>query len=151
MTKFISFFPTEIGFSSSFFLGDFIFEHEDIDAISYELAKIYEDGIKNLKELLNIRKEMLLKKQRIPAVFIWDIGDQIFRINNQINSTGFQIDDYYSHLERDLGISRKWLEKVIILRRYINDKNTLPQGLSWGYFEKGTKHKAIKLKEMNCG
>jgi len=38
-----------------------------------------------------------------------------------------------------LGVKKKWLEKAIIFRRYVDDKNAIPKNLNWGKCEKGTK------------
>jgi len=67
------------------------------------------------------------------------------KIINNLYKLNLQIDNLYYHLTRDLNINRKWLEKVIIFRRYISDQEFIPESALWGTFEKGTKKKSLAL------
>ena len=56
------------------------------------------------------------------------------------------MDSIYAHLTRDLDVKRKWLEKVIIFRRYIQEEAAIPKAAYWGMFEHGTRRKAEQLQ-----
>ena len=88
-----------------------------------------------LTEIKNIRAN----KKPLPARFIWRLGNTIFQLVDDLQKDGFQLDGVYEHLSRDLVVKRKWLEKVIILRRYISKEDLIPETLNWGKCEKGTR------------
>jgi len=68
-------------------------------------------------------------------------------LKDSLEILGLQLDSMYKHLTRDLGVKKKWLEKVIILRRYIENEEIIPQSLNWGRCEKGTRKVAKKISE----
>jgi hypothetical protein len=96
--------------------------------------------IKEIQALRNNRK-------LLPAFKIWQLGNAIFELQHNLNKLFLQLDGLYDHLVRDLGVKRKWLEKVIIFRRYLPDENAIPQSLNWGRCEKGTRLVAEKLRK----
>lgn len=53
----------------------------------------------------------------------------------------------YGHLERDLGVARKWLVKAVIFRRYLPDPDRIPPDLNWGRCSDGTRRKAELLQK----
>ena len=81
-----------------------------------------------------------------PARKIWELGDAIFKLNEELERVSLQIDGLYEHLVRDLTVKRKWLEKVIIFRRHLPDDNLIPESLNWGRCEKGTRKVAERLR-----
>ena len=93
------------------------------------------------------RLDMLRReKKRTPALLIWELGDAIFAMRSELSSAGLELDDVYAHLTRDLDARRKWLEKVIVFRRYVHQKKAIPAAAYWGRFEKGTRRKAEQLQ-----
>ena len=64
---------------------------------------------------------------------------QYLILNDNLSKIDLQIDNTYYHLVRDLGVNRKWLEKVVIFRRYIQQIELIPETAIWGSFEKGTR------------
>jgi hypothetical protein len=85
-------------------------------------------------------------RKLVPARKIWDLGDAIFELKSELEKLSLQIDRLYDHLVRDLGARRKWLEKVIIFRRYLPDEALIPESLNWGRCEKGTRKAAERLR-----
>jgi hypothetical protein len=62
-----------------------------------------------------------------------------------LGEAALEIEDLYAHLVRDVGAKRKWLEKAIILRRYVPREDMIPADLNWGRIEKGTRRAAEKI------
>jgi hypothetical protein len=143
--SFISFELSNNGFRAYFPLDDFVSNEQDYEKKFDKAEKIYE---KSIKKMRNIVKEINQCKQihrRLPAQEAWELGDAIFELQNNLSDLSLQIDGLYNHLVRDLGLKRKWLEKVIILRRYIKDKNAIIESMNWSNFEKGTKKVSEEL------
>jgi len=108
-------------------------------------AQRYTQHIKSMRGVMAQIDARRAKRIPVAASLIWDLGDLIFRLRDSLASLGLEIDDLYEHLSRDLSVKRKWLEKVIIFRRYIPSRSMIPQDLNWGKCEKGTRRKAEQI------
>jgi hypothetical protein len=86
-----------------------------------------------------------MRNKPVSARLIWELGDKIFSLRYDLMEIGLQLDGVYDHLFRDLNVKTKWLEKVVILRRYLTKKELIPESLNWGRLEKGTSKKAKSL------
>jgi len=109
--------------------------------------RVYASFLKDARLLLKQTDAFRAKKTPIPARMIWRLGNSIFVLTSKLQSLGLQLDELYEHLERDLGVKRKWLEKVITFRRYLPDAELIPSSLNWGKCEKGTRRVAKLLKK----
>jgi hypothetical protein len=69
----------------------------------------------------------------------------VFKLRDDLAELRVQLDDLYAHLTRDVGPKRKWLEKAVILRRYVNAEDIIPPSLNWGRCKDGTKRIAEQL------
>ena len=123
-------------------LNQFLTSKNDLEADLKLIVKVYENSVAMMKKNLGDIEKWRSTKKPLPARLVWKLGDLIFKLTADLEIKGFQIDGVYEHLVRDLNVKRKWLEKVIILRRYILKESIIPQTLNWGYFEKGTRKKA---------
>ncbi|MHA1882238.1 MAG: hypothetical protein ACTSUO_04255 [Candidatus Thorarchaeota archaeon] len=121
--------------------------NQDIESLLKDASKVYGSCISRISSMLDAINELRKKRIPISARQIWEIGDYIFKLVSELEKLTLQIDGIYDHLERDLGVKRKWLEKVIILRRYIQDKDRIPNSLNWGKCEKGTRRKAELIQK----
>lgn len=143
---FVSFLPEGNGFQSSIPLRDFSFL-DDPESVLLDASGVYSTAILQMRnQLLHVQKYRA-EKVPIPARLVWQLGEAIFVLVDTLRQLGLQIDGLYQHLSRDLGVSRKWLEKVVILRRYIPSEHLLPESLSWGQLEEGTRRKCLRLVE----
>ena len=126
-------------------MADFIDRSLNLETFLKKASNVYEDYIKNM--LIIVSEIQSLRKARclIPARKIWELGDLIFKLTGKMETLSLQIDGLYDHLVRDLHAKRKWLEKVIVLRRYLPRKTLIPKELNWGQCEKGTRKVAEKL------
>lgn len=102
----------------------------------------YRSSIKRMRSVLDRIEAIRKSGRRLPARLVWRLGNEVFLLVHNIRSRSMEIDDLYSHLVRDLGVKRKWLEKVLTFRRYIIEQKQIPDSLSWGSCEKGTARKA---------
>jgi len=147
--SFISFTPEGNEFSASLSLSvdSLINIVDDVEEKVKNSTIVYSQAISDLRNILKTREELLSKRKKIPARLMWKFGNIVFELNDQLSELGFVLDDTYLHLSRDLSVKRKWLEKVVILRRYTNNINLIPEDANWGYFEKGTRKKVLALQK----
>ena len=108
--------------------------------------KIYENALKKMASIISDVKNSRASRVPVSARKIWQIGNIIFKLRDELEKIGLEIDGIYDHLPRDLEVKRKWLEKVIILRRYLPDIKQIPESLNWGRCEKSTRRKAERLR-----
>jgi len=149
--SFVSFEPNNTGFRSLVSLQDTLLKNIDWPKISEQSSQIYFDAISLMKIELELMKMTKKSKKSITARQIWKLGNYIFKLVNDLERLCLQIDGLYGHLERDLEVKRKWLEKVIILRRYLPSINLIPENLRWGFFEHSTRNKAEQLAKNKFG
>jgi len=119
----------------------------DPETVLRKAAEVYERSITRMKSLVEEIQASRADRKVVPARKIWKLGDAIFDLTGQLEELSLQIDRLYDHLVRDLGAKRKWLEKVIIFRRYLPDKELIPSSLNWGRCEKGTRRVAERLRD----
>lgn len=133
--KFLAFLPIETAIKNE----------SDLESELSKLTDIYENSINKMHFILKEIQEARTNKKLVPAYLIWRLGNEIFFLTEKLENLSFQLNDLYNHLDRDLEVKRKWLEKVIIFRRYIPDEKIISRKLNWGVFEKGTRRKAEQL------
>jgi len=109
-------------------------------------TEIYEDSVSKMISIVSEIKKSRANRNTVAARKIWKLGNAIFKLRDELEEIGLEIDGIYDHLTRDLKVKRKWLEKVIIFRRYIPSINLIPESLNWGRCEKSTRRKAERLK-----
>jgi len=143
--SFISFEIVEGKFSAFLPIESAIEEKNDLRDRLLRATRIYENSVIRMRLIIREIKEIKLNKKFVPAYKIWELGEVIFCLVRKLENFSFQIDGLYAHLVRDLGVKRKWLEKIIIFRRYVSNKKAIPKKLNWGFFEKSTRRKAEQL------
>ena len=144
---FVSFEPQNGNFKG-FITMDVAFDsNRDPQMVLQEAINVYTQAIAKLQSILKELELIKSRRETIPARKIWQIGNVIFKLKDSLEILGLQLDSMYKHLTRDLGVKKKWLEKVIILRRYIENEEIIPQSLNWGRCEKGTRKVAKKISE----
>lgn len=143
---FVSFLPEGNRFQACIPLRDFS-SFDDPESVLLDASDAYSTSILEMRNQLLQVQQYRAEKVPVPARLVWQMGEAIFVLVDTLRQLGLQIDGLYQHLCRDLGVSRKWLEKVVILRRYIPSEHLLPESLSWGQLEKGTRWKCLRLVE----
>ena len=128
-------------------IKQFFSSDRDIEAVLKEAARLYERSVKQMQSLVAEINTTRNRHILLPARNIWKLGNIIFELVESLKRLSLQIDGIYDHLVRDLNVKRKWLEKVIIFRRYIPDEHMIPESLNWGRCEKGTRRIAENIQK----
>ena len=105
----------------------------------------YCNSVTKMKSLAAHIDDQRRSYRSISARSIWRLGNEIIEMVEHFRQLSVQIDGLYDHLARDIGMKRKRLEKVVILRRYLPTEALIPDSLNWGTLEKGTRRKALLL------
>jgi len=143
--NFVTFEPSNDHFAVLISLDGLLRTEADPEPFLQRLGDLYASSVSEMRGIVQVIKGLRASRSRIPARLVWALGDVVLRLVNDLAQLSLELDDLYHHLTRDLAVNRKWLEKVIILRRYIPDRTLIPESLSWGRCEKGTKAKAQKI------
>lgn len=144
---FVSFEPTNGEFQAFLSIDAAFSGDHDPQTLVREATEVYERVIDRMRLVVGEIKALRRTRTPIPARKVWQVGDLVFRLRDELATVGLQVDGVYDHLARDLAVKRKWLEKVIILRRYIEDIAIIPKELNWGRCEKGTARIARRLSD----
>lgn len=139
--------PIDSRFRASLFINGLFLLKKDPELVLQKAAEIYENTILKMYPLVVEIQSYRVNRKPIPARTIWRLGDSIFQLKDELNAFSLQLSDMYGHLVRDLGVKRKWLEKVIIFRRYLPREEFIPESLNWGRCEKGTRRVAEELRK----
>jgi len=123
---------------------DFEAFNKDLKTRLDKAGKIYEKHLKKIKGLLKTRNNLKLKNKILTARFMWQIGNEIFLVIEELNNNGFIVDDLYEDLTRDLNVSRTTIKRLISLRRYFKDIRELPPRLGWSKIKDAPKKHSIK-------
>ena len=145
--KFVTFKPDNGRFTGFLEMEAMIRSEGDTQVLLQKASKIYGQSIARMCSLVSEVQDARAKRKRIPARKIWEIGDAIFKLRDDLEQLSLELNGLYGHLTRDLAVKQKWLEKVVILRRYLPDKKLIPRLLNWGRCEKGTRRVAQKLSK----
>lgn len=144
---FVSFKKNNEKYDAFIAINGFFSSNDDLELLLSKASALYGSYISKMRALIGIITEFRASRRPLPARKIWQLGDLIFKLVNELNGLSLQIDGIYDHLERDLNAKRKWLEKVVIFRRYIPEERMIPEHLNWGKCEKGTRRVAELIQE----
>jgi len=144
---FVAFEPRNGGFKAFLSVEGLLSGEGDPELVLQEAARVYEASTERMRTLLAEIEGRRASRTLIPARKVWQLGDAIFELTEGLASLSLRLNGVYAHLVRDLGVKRKWLEKAVILRRYVAAQDIMPDSLSWGRLEKGTRRAAEKLSK----
>ena len=144
---FVSLEPRNGGFTAFVPLENLASVDSDPDLLLREVSTTYKRSIGLMSSLIAGLDGFRERHIPIPARKVWELGDAIFDLRQELGQSALELDGLYDHLVRDLGVKRKWLEKVIIFRRHIPVKELIPESLPWGRCEKGTRKVAENLRK----
>jgi hypothetical protein len=128
-------------------MEELISSEKDPEIVLEKAARVYENWVMRMRSLIVEIENFRVNRKIIPARKIWQLGDAIFRLIEDLKSLSLQIDGVYDHLMRDLGVKRMWLEKVIIFRRYLPEQDVIPESLNWGRCRNEPRRAAEKLRK----
>jgi hypothetical protein len=112
---------------------------ENINSQLKSAEKIYSSSIQKMRLIIQENFTLRKKKKLVPARLMWQFGDEIFSLIGKLNVLDFRWDNLYESLIRDLGTSDTTLERVISFRRYVLEKQLIPENLSWGTIKDSPK------------
>jgi hypothetical protein len=144
---FVSFRRNNEGYNASITIDGFFSRNENVESLLNEASILYGSSISKMLASISTITAFRTSRHPVPARKVWQLGNLIFELVNELNRLSLQIDGIYDHLERDLNVKRKWLEKVIIFRRYIPEERMIPENLNWGKCEKGTRRIAEMIQK----
>ena len=144
---FVSFKKNKEKYDAFITINGFFSSNENLESLLNEASTLYGSSISKMLASINTITAFRASHRPLPARKVWQLGDLIFELVNELNRLSLQIDGIYDHLERDLNVKRKWLEKVIIFRRYIPEERMIPEHLNWGKCEKGTRRAAEMIQK----
>jgi len=145
--SFVSLEPAKGRFRGSLSVEAVLASEGDPEAVLRKATSIYERCLDTIRPILAEIEAARSSPRLVSARAVWRVGDSVFQLRDELEALGLQLDGVYRHLCRDLGVKRKWLEKAIILRRYLPDVALIPQSLNWGRCEKGTRRVAQRLSQ----
>ena len=143
---FVSFEPLNDKFRGYLSMEVALGSDEEPEILLQKATKIYENALKKMASIVSEINKSRANRTSVSARKIWQLGNVIFKLRDELEKVGLEIDGLYDHLPRDLEVKRKWLEKVIILRRYLPDIKLIPELLSWGRCYESTRRKAERLR-----
>lgn len=146
-TVFVTFEPKDGTYQASMSIEGLLSMEGDQERVIAKAVKAYQKNVKRLQGLMSSIDAKREARERVPARAVWSVGDAVFKLTHDLRILSLELDDLYSHLGRDLGVKRKWLEKAIILRRYVPERKRIPRGLNWGRIEKGTRRSAERIAQ----
>lgn len=143
----VTFQPASGSFSTSFSLQDLDDLPDNAHTIAKKASEAYSRRINNIRNYLKESEKIRRKRKPVPAILMWNFGDQIFRLISDLERLNTEIEGLYYHLSRDTGVSRSTLKRVVAFRRYYPDKKTLPPNLTWGQLKGAPKKYAQDKQE----
>lgn len=151
MTKreptFVSFERDGDSYRASIAIDGFLSSDDDLGSLLAQASSLYGGHVSRMRVLVDLIESDRDRRRLVAARRVWQLGDLVFGLVEQLRQVSLQIDGMYDHLERDLRVKRKWLEKVVIFRRYIPQETMIPEHLNWGKCEKGTRRVAEMIRK----
>lgn len=144
---FVAFEPKDGTFKAFVSMEALLSMEGEPDVTLSQAAKVYELATIDLRSIVSEIQSLRSTHKLTPAREIWRLGNRIFKLKDDLANLSLELDSFYEHLVRDLGVKRKWLEKVVIFRRYLPRESLVPKTLNWGRCEKGTKKAALRLRD----
>lgn len=144
---FVSLHPKDGRFEAQISLDGVLQMKDDPENALGFASRVYDTSIRRMRKILTEIDNKRASRSLVPARAVWRLGDAIWGLTEKLAGRGVQVDGLYGHLCRDLGVKRKWLEKVVIFRRYIPDVRMIPGKLNWGRCEKGTRRHAERIAQ----
>lgn len=152
-TAFIAFEPRDGGYIASVPMEqlDTLGDHPESVLIAASIT--YERSIRAMRTILDDLDGLKAKRTPIPAQKIWEFGDAVFRLVEELGNSSLEIDGLYEHLVRDLGIDngrlgRYRMTRAVTFRRYLEDKARIPDSLDWKRCEKNARKAAEQLAAL---
>jgi len=146
-SSFVSFEPANGAFRAFLSIHAALDGDTDPEELAQEAVAVYERQIRQMRAAVDQIDALRTTRRLVSARRVWQVGDLVFQLTRELADLHLELDGVYEHLTRDLGVKRKWLEKAVILRRYVDDVSLIPESLNWGRIEKGTARAARRISQ----
>jgi len=147
MPSFVSFEQTGCGYRAFTTIDAFAPTEKDPEAVLLEAGRLYTRYVTRIRKLRDQVEAIKAGGRKVPARRMWTIGNTVFELAGQLQQLSLEIDGLYDHLERDVGINRKTLERIITFRRYIPSRLLIPRTLTWSRCIEGTRRIAERIAQ----
>ena len=144
--RFVSFEPNDGGFAAFLSMEEVLSDDQDPKVVLDRAVKIYGKSVQKMRHIIAETENFKASRKRVPARKMWQLGDVIFRLVEDLKKHSLQLDGAYRHLGRDLKVKRMWLEKVIIFRRYLPQQGAIPESRNWGQCRDNPRRIAERLR-----
>lgn len=128
---------------------------DDLDDLLSGAARVYGAYVHEIRSLITRADQMKKDLVPVPALLGWQLGDAVFRLKDALEQMLFEVDDLYSHLERDTGVARALLKDAVSFRRYLPDSTHIPSDLTWNQCRRAPRRAALQIKRAaivgTCG
>ena len=153
-TAFVAFEPREDGFVASVPMGQLDSLGNHPESVLMAASIVYGRSVRAMRTILDDLDGLKAKRTPIPAQKIWEFGDAVFRLVDELRNSSLELDGLYEHLMRDLGIDNGRLGKyrmtrAVTFRRHLPAKELIPESLRWRECEKNARGMAERLAAKN--
>ena len=126
-------------YRGSALLSDLTMLRNDPAQTMRTVTSIYQGSLGEIRQWQRDVKYLRESRTPLSAKKAWELGDIVHRLRTDLAKHGCRLEDLYDHLERHAGLPRKWLRQFVTLRRYIDNMDTIPDGLRWNSVAKKAK------------
>lgn len=147
---FVTFAPREESFIASVPMEQLDDLGDCPEVVLTRVSEIYGRAVEVLQSLVDDLDCLKATRTAAPARKLWEIGDAVFQLVEDLKEASFELDGLYEHLMRDIRIEKGRLGKyrltrAITFRRYLPDKELIPKSLEWSRCEKNARGAAEQL------
>ncbi|HHY34874.1 MAG TPA: hypothetical protein GX510_04465 [Firmicutes bacterium] len=118
----------------------------DLDDLLSRAARLYGEYVEEIRSLIAQADQMKKDLVPVPASLGWRLGDAVFRLKDKLEEMLLEVDDLYSHLERDTGIAPAFLKGAVSFRRYLPDPARIPCDLTWNRCKRAPRRAALQIE-----
>lgn len=146
---FVAFEPGRDGFRASVPMEqlDALGKHPEI-ALK-EASNIYQNSVSRMRLMLAEMDVLKTNRSPIPARKVWELGDAVVALADDLGQKSMELDSLYDHLVRDLGMNEKRLGTMITFRRHLPKQEFIPESLGWSQCEKSARKVAKSLTQAH--
>ena len=102
---FVAFEPRDTGFIASVPMEQFDYLGPNPEESLREASEMYQRSVQNMRTLLSDMDELKAKRTPISARSIWDLGDEVLTLVDELSQRSMELDGLYEQLGRDLGMN----------------------------------------------
>lgn len=134
-------------FRGSVPMGDLILLTNGPAETIHVVTIIYQNALADIKRWQKEASELRKSKTPLTVRKVWELGDVLHQLNNDLAEQGCRIENLYDHLERHADISPKRASSFVTLRRYVPDAELIPEDLHWNKILKTVKTASLAIAD----